>query len=89
MDFTLIMHLLKHYCCLRRKFISITQVQKKVHIQYQTYYTKGKNKDKKTETRIIKKWKKWGVATMSFVQSRDLIYSSCLSYILFMQSTII
>ena len=88
MDFTLIMHLLKHYCCLRRKFISITQVHKYTSNTKHTIQ-KAKTKIRKQRLELLKNGKKWGVATMSFVPSRDLIYSSCLSYIFFMQSTII
>ena len=43
---------------------------------------KAKTKTRKKKLELLKNGKKWGVATMSFVQSRDLIYSSCLSYIL-------
>ena len=51
-----------------------------------TIYKRQEIKTKK-ETRNIKRKKEMEVATMSFIKSRGNIRSSCLAYLLFMQST--
>ena len=71
---------------LRRRFISIKQIYNKVI--YTTYYIqKARNKDKKYKLERLEEDKKMGVATVSCIQSRDIIRSICSAYILFMQST--
>ena len=58
---------------------------------YNTKHTIYKRKEIKAKKRleILKEGRKnkWGVAIMSFIQSIDIIHSSCSAYILFMQST--
>ena len=60
---------------------------KKSYIQYQTHYIQNNRNKGKKETRNIKRRKKkemGGGAIMSFIQSIDIIRSSCSAYILFM-----
>ena len=68
----------------RRRYNFIKQIYKKSYIHH-TYYKIAENKNKK-EARNIKSRTKTevGVATMSFIQSRDIICSSCSAYIHFM-----
>ena len=74
----------------RRRFISTKQIYKKNHT-YNTKHTIYKRKKLKVKKRleILKEGRKRNgvVAIMSFIQSRDIIRSSCSAYILFMQST--
>ena len=68
---------------------------KQSYIQFQIHYIQKKRIKGKKETRNIKiRMKKemgggggGGVAIMPFIQSIDMIRSSCSAYILFMQST--
>ena len=66
-----------------------TNLQKKSYIQYQTHYIQKKKNKAKKRLEILKEGRKrkWGVVIMSFIQSIDIIRSSCSAYILFMQST--
>ena len=75
---------------LRRRFISTKQIYKKNHT-YNIKHTIYKRKEIKAKKRleILKEGrkKKWWVAIMSFIQSMDIIRSSCSAYTLFMQPT--
>ena len=75
-------------CFFEKKIYSHEKnLPKIVHKTYILYTKKAENKGKK-KLEILKEGKeRSGVATMSFIQSRYIIWSSCSAYILFIKST--